>query len=50
MLAKLNVSSGVNINNVITSVITEIDKLNELDITIFFISILTFAIVVFFFP
>ena len=33
ILAKLNNSSGININNVINSVITDIDKLNEVDIT-----------------
>ena len=48
ILAKLNNSSGIKINNVITNVITEIDKLNELDITILFILILTFLTIVFF--
>mgnify|MGYP006162641759 CR=1 FL=1 len=42
MLAKLNHSSGININNVITNVITAIDKLSELDITILLIFIFTF--------
>jgi len=37
ILAKLNNSSGIKINNVITNVIIEIDKLNELDITILLI-------------
>ena len=39
ILAKLNNSSGIKINNVITKVITEIDKLNEVDITILFIHV-----------
>ena len=39
ILAKLNNSSGLNINDVIISVTTEMDKLNELDITTFFIFI-----------
>lgn len=42
ILAKLNNSSGIKINNVITNVITEIDKLNEVDITILFIFTFTF--------
>jgi len=49
LLANLKGSSGVNINNEITSVITDINKLNELDINIFTISTLTFARGVFFF-
>ena len=39
ILAKLNNSSGIKINNVIINVITEIDKLNELDRTILLILI-----------
>ena len=42
ILAKLNNSSGIKINNVITNVITEIDKLNEVDITILF-NLLTYG-------
>ena len=46
MLAKLSHSSGLNINSVIIKVIIEIDKLNELDITILLIFILTFLTII----
>ena len=47
-LSDVNNSSGIKINNVITNVITEIDKLNEVDITMLFVLILTFLIIEFF--
>ncbi len=47
-LAKLNHSCGMKINNDIINVIIDIDKLNELDITILLIFILAFFIIVFF--
>ena len=48
ILAKFNSSSGIKINNATTSVIIEIDKLNELDKTILFIVIETFVVIVLF--
>ena len=48
ILAKPNSSSGMKINKVITSVIIEIDRLYDPDITIFFIFIFTFLTTVFF--
>ena len=48
ILAKFNNSSGININKDITSVIIEIDKLNELDRTMLLIVIATFLFIVLF--
>ena len=48
ILAKFNSSSGIKINNATTSVIIEIDKLNELDKTILFIAIDTLVVIVLF--
>jgi hypothetical protein len=48
ILAKFNISSGIKINKDITSVIIEIDKLNELDRTMLLIVIATFLFIVLF--
>lgn len=48
ILAKFNNSSGIKINKDITSVIIEIDKLNELDRTMLLIVIATFLFIVLF--
>jgi len=48
MLAKLNNSSGIKINKDTTSVIIEIDKLNELYRTMLLIVIATFLFIVLF--